>query len=174
MKTLRGLSFTLLSARHNKAQFDCGVPCLNHYLAEYAGQDIRERFTQCYAAADNDNNVLGFYTLSSYAVNINALTASASQKLPRYPTVPTALLGRLAVDLRYQGKGLGGSLIVDAIYNTQRSAIGVWAINARVKNASAKSFYIKYGFYSFEKNQQSLYLPLHSDITRNISFLNLL
>ncbi|WP_413721938.1 GNAT family N-acetyltransferase [Sodalis sp. RH23] len=169
---MRALTFTLLGDQHNKTDFDCGVPCLNLYLAKYAGQESRERFTQCYAAADNNNNVLGFYTLSSYAVNINALAASATQKLPRYPTVPTALLGRLAVDIRYQGKGLGGSLIVDAIVNTLNSAIGVWAINAQAKHPRAKAFYIKYGFYSFEKNEHALYLPLNGDITRTLSSLN--
>lgn len=165
---MRNLTFTLLSMHHNKNHFDCGIPGLNHYLARYTGQENRERFTKCYAAADNDNNVVGFYTLSSYAVNINALATTVSEKLPRYPTVPTALLGRLAVDMNYQRKGLGGSLIVDAIFNTISAAMGVWAINVEARNPRAKSFYIKYGFYTFEKNEHALYLPLNSDIMHKI------
>ncbi|NDL63753.1 GNAT family N-acetyltransferase [Acerihabitans arboris] len=170
---MRSLSYTLISKRHNKQGFDCGVPGLNHYLAIYAGNDHQERFTKCYVAADDGDNILGFYTLSSYAVNINALAASATSELPRYPTVPTALLGRLAIDVNHQGKGLGGSLIVDAIFNTINSALGVWAINVEVKDRQAKSFYIKYGFYPFEKNEYALYLPLNDKITRNIFFLKL-
>lgn len=166
------LAFTLLASDHQIHQFDCGVPALNHFLATYADLENRLRFMKCYVAADKDHNVVGFYTLSSYAVNINALAESATQNLPRFPTVPTARLGHLAVDRQYQGKGLGGSLIADAIINTIDSVMGAWAITAQAATPRAKLFYIKYGFYPFSKNVNTLFLPLNNDINHKILSLH--
>ncbi|WP_180999152.1 hypothetical protein [Pectobacterium odoriferum] len=100
------LTYTLLAKNHNKKDFNCGVPELNTYLQKYAGQDSRERFTKCYAAVDENNNVAGFYTLSSSAIDISGLPDTITKKLPRYPSVPAALLGRLAVDSQFAGKGI--------------------------------------------------------------------
>lgn len=161
-------TYELLTKKHHKADFDCGVPALNTYLHRYAGQDSRERFTKCYVAATDNHSVAGFYTLSSSAIDVSLLSETITQKLPRYPSVPAALLGRLAVGKQYSGEGLGGSLLVDAILNTARSTTGIWAIHVDVKDQQARDFYLNYGFISFKHKTDSLYLPLTNTLLKDL------
>jgi len=60
-------------------------------------QDIRRRVTACFVALTDEQRIAGFYTLASASVLLSDLPASLSRKLPRYPSVPTIRLGRLAV-----------------------------------------------------------------------------
>lgn len=64
---------------------------------------------------ENANIIRGYYTLSAYSVRLTDLPTSLTRKLPRYPDVPAALLGRLAVDMGCQGQGLGEDLMLDAM-----------------------------------------------------------
>ena len=61
------------------------------------------------------NAVLGYYTLSALSVDIGAWPEDVARKLPKYPAVPATLLGRLAVDTRLRGKGMGEHLLMDAL-----------------------------------------------------------
>lgn len=135
------LTYALLAKSHNKKDFDCGVPELNTYLQKYAGQDSRERFTKCYVAVDENNNVAGFYTLSSSAIDISGLPETITKKRPRYPAVPAALLGRLAVDSQFIGKGIGGSFLADGILNVSRSTTGIW-LYMSMRKISLRSVFI--------------------------------
>jgi len=161
-------TYELLANKHHKKEFNCGVPALNNYLYRYTGQDSRERFTKCYVVSTDKHTIAGFYTLSSSSIDISLLPESITQKLPRYPSVPAALLGRLAVDEKYSGKGLWGSLLVDAILNAARSTIGIWAIHVDAKDKHAKAFYLKYGFISFKHKTDSLYLPITNKLLKDL------
>ncbi|MCO4313550.1 GNAT family N-acetyltransferase [Pectobacterium versatile] len=167
------LTYTLLAKSHNKRNFNCGVPELNTYLQKYAGQDSRERFTKCYAAVDENNNVAGFYTLSSSAIDISGLPDTITKKLPRYPSVPAALLGRLAVDSQFAGKGIGGSLLVDALLSVSRSMTGIWALHVDAKDEAAKNFYLKYGFVAFQRKPNSLYRPITNTLLKELASFEL-
>ena len=86
--------------------FCCGQPALDDYIAHYASQDERRGIARVFVATpESDARCLaGFFTLSAGSVDCCELPVTLSRKLPRYP-VPIALLGRLAVDRRYSGKG---------------------------------------------------------------------
>ena len=77
-------------------------------------------------------NVLGYYTLSSFGINLADLPEETAKKLPRYPLVPATLLGRLAVDKDHQGKGLGEFLLMDALHRSldQADVIGSAAVSS--------------------------------------------
>lgn len=166
-------TYELLTKKHHKADFSCGVPVLDTYLQRYAGQDSRERFTKCYVAVTDDQTVAGFYTLSSSAIDISLLPDTLTKKLPRYPSVPAVLLGRLAVDRQHTGKGLGGSLLVDAILNAARSTTGIWAMHVDAKDQQARAFYLKYGFISFKHRTDSLYLSLTNTLLKDLESFNI-
>ena len=103
-------------------RFACGVEALDRYFREQVGQDIKRRATACYVAFDLATGKLaGYYTLSAAGVPLGELPESVVKKLPRYPSVPVARLGRLAVDMAYRGKGLGGALVWDAVSGSIRS-----------------------------------------------------
>jgi hypothetical protein len=90
-----------------------------------ASQDIRRRVATCFVAVNiTSQDVAGYYTLTATSVALNALSFEIAKKLPRYPVVPAALLGRLAVSRRYRGQGLGGILLADALKRTARAELG--------------------------------------------------
>jgi len=98
-----------LRSEHDRADFSCGNASLDRYLKEQAGQDLRRACATAFVLVPKrgDSSILGYYTLSSYGIDVGDLPADVAKKLPRYPLIPATLLGRLAVDRRYQGQGIG-------------------------------------------------------------------
>lgn len=141
----------------------CGVAELDDYLKRRAGQDIRRRIARVFVGTEGGSGVLGFYALSALSIDVDALPENKARKLPRHP-VPAALIGRLAVDRRAQGKGLGRLLLADAIQRTlgasQQIAVHVMVVDAT--NEPACRFYQAYGFLSLPDQAMRLFLPLAS------------
>lgn len=88
-----------LGPGHDRSAFSCGVPALDRYLREQAGQDARRRVAAPFVASNDRVRVLGFYTLSATSIELTEVPAALADKLPRYPRLTAALLGRLATDL---------------------------------------------------------------------------
>ena len=80
-----------------------------------------------------------------------------------YPSVPVARLGRLAVDLGYQGRRLGGALLWDAMSRASRSEMAVFALAVDAKDDQAEAFYRHHGFVGFGSAPRQLILPLDKD-----------
>lgn len=142
-------SITPLGAQDRKG-FSSGVEALDRYFHGQVGQDMRRRLTACYIAIDIATGQLaGFYTLSAADIILSDVPEDLKRKLPRYPSVPVARLGRLAVDHRYRGKKLGGALLIDAANRAARSEIAVFALVVDAKDETAISFYQHYGFQAY-------------------------
>lgn len=158
------LRIEALVARHDRASFHCGVAELDRYLREQAGQDQRRRVAACYVAVDPDapKAVLGYYTLSAYSVRLQQLPRATIRQLPRYPDVPAALIGRLAVAAGRQGQRLGEQLLIDALERTLalRDTIGVFAVVVDALSADAAGFYARFGFMAFPSEPLRLFLPV--------------
>lgn len=147
--------------KHDRSVFDCGTEVLNTYLAKRAGREQRKRFCTCFLAISNETDqIAGFYTLSSSSIALVDLPAATQKKLPRYPDVPVARIGRLAVDLQSQGQRLGGALVGDALRRVIESDIGCYAIIVDAKDDRAISFYEHLGFNSLPDKRDVLYLPV--------------
>ena len=110
-------------ARRDRGAFDSGVEPLDRYFKTQAGQDARKNMAAPFVLVLPDGAIGGYYTLSSTAVKLTDLPAETIKRLPRYPLVPATLLGRLAVDLRYRGKGYGRFLLADTLRRAVRSEI---------------------------------------------------
>lgn len=149
-----------LNAKHDRAVFSCGVAALDDYLATKATQDIKRRIGNCFVAVTDENRIAGYYTLAATSIPLNDLTDTETRKLPRYPVIPAALIGRLAVDRRHQGLRLGGALIIDAANRAAASDAAIHALIVDAKDEKAKAFYAHLGFASFRSKPLSLYLPL--------------
>jgi hypothetical protein len=77
----------------------------SRFLQTQATQDIRRHIANCFVASPLQGNaVAGYTTLSAASIPMTGLPAEQARKLPRYPVLPAALIGRLAVDRRYQGR----------------------------------------------------------------------
>jgi len=153
-------SITPLGAQDRKS-FSCGVEVLDRYFHGQVGQDMRRRLSACYVATDiATGQIAGFYTLSAAEVILSDIPEELKRKLPYYPSVPVARLGRLAVDYRYRGQKLGGALLIDAARRAARSEIAVFALVVDAKDEAAISFYRHYGFQSYGSLPDKMIAPI--------------
>jgi predicted N-acetyltransferase YhbS len=129
------------------ADFDCGDESLNRWLANRAWRNQVGGASRAYVAAPLGDPlaVAGFYALAAGEVRRVGLPGHVRRNMPE--PVPVVVLGRLAVDLRYQGAGLGSALLGDAVRRAARAA-GVIGIRAMVVQAldGAEDFYARLGF----------------------------
>lgn len=131
---------------HDRRLFSCGVDALDRYLQVQASQDVRKRVANCYVAVTDEGEVAGFYTLSAGSVAAAGLSASMTNKLPRYPELPVALLGRLAVSIEYRGQRLASALLADAELRCRHADIAACALLVEAKSADLAKFYRDHGF----------------------------
>lgn len=149
-----------LDSTHNRNAFDSGSAPLNRYLREQVTQDVRRRVTACFVALNADHQIAGYYTLASASVLLSDLPAATAKKLPRYPTVPAVRMGRLAIDQNFQGQGLGGALLADALQRAARAEIAAYALLVDAKDTHAAAFYQHHGLLALPDAPLTLFLPL--------------
>ena len=147
---------------HDHSAFSCGVDPLDRYLREQAGQDLRRRLSTVFVLFDAANGaVAGYYSLSSCQIEPSSLPVELARRLPRRP-LPATLIGRLAVDLQYRGRGLGRGLLADALIRAADASrdIGAMAVIVDAKNDQARAFYEHFGFRRFVDDPHRLFLPM--------------
>jgi ribosomal protein S18 acetylase RimI-like enzyme len=149
-----------LDAEHDRNRFHSGSTPLDRYLREQVAQDIRRRVAACFVAATNEQRIAGYYTLASASVALSDLPEATAKKLPRYPSVPTVRMGRLAVDREFKGAGLGGALLADALQRSAQSEIAAYALIVDAKDDTAADFYRHHGFIALPSSALRLFLPL--------------
>ena len=157
-----------LGGHHDRAAFACGVEVLDDYLRRQASQDQLRKFSACHVAVDasatagTPTAVLGYYTLSSYVIRSGELPPDITRRLPRYPMMPAALLGRLAVASSHRGMGLGEHLLIDVLHRVLRLSkdIAIHAIVVDALDSTAADFYASYDFEPFAGEPLRLFRPL--------------
>jgi GNAT superfamily N-acetyltransferase len=156
-----------LSSAHDRSRFSSGSAPLDRYFREQASQDFKRRIATCFVVVSvAAKELAGFYTLTATSVALCDLSPEIARKLPRYPVMPAALLGRLAVARSHQGKGLGGVLLGDAVLRTSRAELGVFAILVDAKDEAAQRFYEHYGFTLLPGDVRRLCLPIATALRR--------
>lgn len=110
--------------------------------------------------AENTKRVIAYYCLSSGGVHRNTVPGAYRRNAPE--AVPVIVLGRLAVDAVWAGKGLGTALLKDAIYRTQNIAVqvGVRAVLVHALNDEIRCFYTRFGFEPSIVNALTLLFPI--------------
>ena len=154
-----------LGKEHDKQGFDCGIDELNTYLARYSFQNQKSNIGRTFVAvnpdctSDHKKQVIGYYTLSSGQINVEMLPSQLSH--PRYP-VSIVRIARLAISNEHKGKGLGGTLLYDALNKiiSISQIVGIYAVVVDAKDQSAKSFYEHFGFESTVGYEMTLILPM--------------
>ena len=150
-----------MASGHDRKTFACGVEPLDRYLREQASQDMKRRATACYVAVElATGRIAGYYTLAAAGVPLSGLPDDIVKRLPRYPSVPVARLGRLAVDQAFRGQKLGGALVWDAVARALRSEVAVAALMVDAKDETAAAFYRHLGFVPLTGDGRQLILPL--------------
>jgi GNAT superfamily N-acetyltransferase len=144
--------------QHDLGQFDCGKIPLNDWLHRYALKN-EGRASRCFVTCSG-NMVVGFYCLSAGSVENAEVPAALRRNMPAI--VPVLVLGRMAVDRQYQGHGIGGALLKDAMTRAVSAAsqIGAAALLVHAIDREAVPFYVQYGFHAFPEGTLTLFLPI--------------
>ncbi|WP_245309762.1 GNAT family N-acetyltransferase [Rhizobium sp. R339] len=135
------------------------MDALNTYLKRFANQDIKRGLTRVYVLCDG-RRIAGYFSLSAHSVSRQNLPPTI-QAGP-YEELPFLMLGRLAVDREYQGRGLGDVLIVHAFAITRSAAgqIGILGMIVDAKDEHAAGFYQRFGFQRLSSAALRLVLPI--------------
>lgn len=150
-----------LSDRHDRTAFTSRVEPLDRYLRLQASQDGRRRVAACFVlVAGDDPAPIGYYTLAASSIALVDLPERLAKRLPRYPTVPATLMGRLAVDERYRSRRLGELLLFDAFRRALESEIASYAFIVDAKDEAAARFYGRYRFLPLVQGGRRLFLPM--------------
>jgi predicted GNAT family N-acyltransferase len=153
-----------LASSHDRDGFSCGVRILDDYIQKQASQDFRKHAAVPFILTPDGTTIAGYYTLSQYSIQLDAIPLELVRKLPRYPILPATLIGRLAVSLTFRGQGHGVTLLMDALYRSFRSSQEVASSGVIVdaKDSAAFSFYRKYGFLELPRIERRLFLPMRT------------
>lgn len=150
-----------LTAGHDLSAFDCGEPALNDWLRDRALKG-ESRFSRTYVVCEG-RRVAAYYCISAGAVE----RATAPGKLRRNApdAIPVSVIGRLAVDRRHAGRGLGADLLADALRRIALAArsIGIRAVLVHAKDEAARRFYLRCAeFIEYPKDSRMLFLPVET------------
>jgi GNAT superfamily N-acetyltransferase len=153
--------FEPLGSQHDRKSFRCGEEALDRYLQTQATQDIRRNIANCFVAVEiATGQVAAYYTLSAASMPLVDLPPEYIENLPRYPTLPAVRIGRLAVDQRFHGRGLGTAILADAGRRTMRAAAAAFALLVEAKNDHAVAFYRRQGFRALVSRPRALFLSI--------------
>ena len=142
--------------------FSCGVPALDQYLQKQARQDAKKRVAAVFVLTPDGRTIAGYYTLSQYSVDLDAIPEEIAKRLPKYPSVPATLIGRLAVSNAFRGQKLGEMLLMDALNRCLSGSrqVASAAVIVDVKDDQTAGFYKRYGFIDLTKIPKRLFLPM--------------
>jgi GNAT superfamily N-acetyltransferase len=134
-----------LSAECDCLGFDSGEPALDTWLKRSALKGQTSGAARTYVIT-SEQAVIGYYALAVGSVAHSAATGSVRRNMP--DPVPVMLLARLALDHRWQGRGLGAALLKDAALRTLQAAEigGIRALLVHAISADAARFYRYFGF----------------------------
>ncbi|MCM3923132.1 GNAT family N-acetyltransferase [Frankia sp. AiPs1] len=145
----------------DRATFNSGEDLLDGWLRHRALEHQQDRTTNTFVILDADR-IAGYYCLATAAVE----RIPGSRRRSRRPTEPVAAMfvGRLAVDLRYQGRGIGGRLVRDAVMRslTVHRMVGLPLLLAHAMREPGRAFYRHVGFHDARFDPYLLALPLRA------------
>jgi len=154
-----------LRSSHKRAGFSCGNEMLDNYLHKQANQDIKRKLAACFVLNDIETNLLkGYYTLSNAGIPFDLLPSTIQKKLSlSYSSIPATLLGRLAIDKRFQGNGIGKLLLIDALKRSHdiSKSIASFVVIVDPIDKPAENFYAQYGFIKLPDSGK-MFLPMRT------------
>ena len=156
-----------LRTHHILEDFDCGNDTLNEWLRRRAVKNEASGASRTYVVCDQ-KHVIAFYTLATGAVQCRNVPGRIRRNMP--DPIPVMIVGRLAVHLAWQKKGLGGDLLADAIKRTLQAAAiaGIRALVVHALSEEAKQFYEQFGFQSSPTDPLDLIITLR-DAQNNLT-----
>jgi GNAT superfamily N-acetyltransferase len=155
-----------LSSTHQIADFDSGIEPLDSWLKRRALGNEAEGASRTYVVCVGDM-VVGYYCLSTGSIANNIATGKVRRNMP--DPIPVMIIGRLAVDRNWQGKGIGRGLLRDAVLRTLKASeiAGIRAILVHAISEEAKQFYEQYRFTASSLEPLTLMVKI-SDVAKSL------
>jgi GNAT superfamily N-acetyltransferase len=149
-----------LNASHHLEEFDCGKPALTDWLLRHARQAQSSGSARTFVVCD-DERVAGYFSLTVGQIDTMEVPERIRRGMGQHP-IPLVILARLAIDRSYQKRGMGFSLLQDAISRTVTIAqqAGIRALLTHPIDAEAAAFYRRFGFEPTPANDRQLILLL--------------
>jgi GNAT superfamily N-acetyltransferase len=163
---LEDFNLELLAPSHRREQFDCGSASLNRFIREQARKQSENGTTRVHVYASSDGVIAGFFTLSSFVLELVGLPAAILKGRPKMP-VPSTLLGRFAVAVNYQHRGVGtfllGAALHQAYANSQTVASAFVVLDiADDASETAPALYRGFGFSPLPSDPRRMLLSMES------------
>lgn len=150
---------TRFDMSHDRGRFDCGAEAENVFLESYAIRSSLLNLSRTWVAVDSlePSRILGYYTLAMSNIDVASMVDRFGQT-----DIPGVLLERIAVDKEFQGHGIGGRLLVDALFRAYRasSEIAAYAVLAHADTDESREFFLHNGFIPFVDAEKYLFLPM--------------
>lgn len=134
-----------LARAHRLDNFHCSHSALEFWLKQRALKNQEEGGSRSFVVCSGAD-VVGYYALAAGSLTHEQATGSIRRNMPE--PIPAVVLGRLAVDLQWAGRGIGASMLKDAVLRTARLAgeLGVRALLCHAIDENARRFYLHQGF----------------------------
>jgi GNAT superfamily N-acetyltransferase len=113
--------------------------------------------------SEEPDRVVGYFSIATAIEQRNALpTAKLRRGMPEQ--VPLLLIGRLAVDAQWRGRGLGSALLGDALRRclTASEIAGVRGVVAHAIDEAAVGFYERHGFIRSPLGERVMLMPIET------------
>lgn len=148
-----------LNTHHRLDDFDCGHNALNDWLKRRALKNEASGASRTYVVR-HQRRVVAYYTLATGAVQCAYAPGRIRRNMP--DPIPVMVLGRLAVRVDWQKKGLGRDILADAVRRTLQAAdiAGIRALVVHALSDEAKRFYERFGFQASTTDPMDLMLAL--------------
>jgi GNAT superfamily N-acetyltransferase len=149
-----------LDAAHDVAGFTCGKPTLDHWLKTRALANQQKGFTAVLVVHEA-GRVVGYYGLAPTAVVPGVLPRAIRTGQPPDP-VPCLLLGQLATDVAWAGRGIGTGLLKHALERCAGAAalVGGRALMVNAVDGDAAQFWRRRGFLPSKDDPLVLFRPM--------------
>ena len=168
-ETRRNIIEPLDPQKHDRAAFSCGVDQVDNFFKRTASKLVNADNLRVFVMTTPAGNVIGFCALNAHAVDYRDLPGRFARTRPGHGSIPAAFISMIGVDVRHQGAGYGGDLLVDALTRIARAAesVGISVALLDVLDdgipgnvARRKALYESYGFAPLPSRPLRLFLPL--------------
>ncbi len=141
--------------RHDRSDFDCGDPTLDEWLRRYAGQNRRHDTAATWVILDAHDAIVAYASIAMTGIDRSAAPPTVARRAP--DPVPALLLGRLAVDRRHSGLGIGTALaahvLATAVELNAKAACRAVVVTAL--NANARRWWQRLGFNALDPTDET-------------------
>lgn len=151
----------LLTEAHDSSSFNSGEPALDDWLRQRAWNNLQAAASRTYVVCPaGSRQIIGYYALSMGQILAQEVIGSMRRNMPN--AIPAVVLGRLAIDLAWQGKGLGRAMLADVLSRSLRASAEVSArlVIVHAISPAAEAFYFHHGFTRLPIDAPTLALDL--------------